>query len=232
MPAMPVVLVHGAWGGAWAWGYVQNELNDLGITSTAIDLPSRESASATMADDAAAIRAAIEETGGPCVVVGHSYSGVPVSEATADNPLVAHIVYTCAVMPEVGQSTLDVMGSDPTPSELGNSIVGTDDGMCVLDPEGAMRILFNDVTEEEAAPIIAGLGPFNGNCFGEGPTAVGWSDTPSTYILATQDLVFSPECQRTMAQNATNIVEVDAGHIPVLSKAREVAEAIAAAAQS
>lgn len=228
----PVLLVHGAWGGAWAWGYVQAELDTLGITHTAIDLPSRGGAPSTMADDAAAIRSALETIGEPAVVVGHSYSGVPVTEASANNPLAAHIVYTCAAVADVGQSVLDLMGSDPTPSELGGSIQATDDGLSTVEPAGAKRILFNDVSDEQATPIIEAMGTHRLSTFGEGPTVVGYSDTPSTYILCGQDLVFSPELQRTMAAKArSTVVQVDAGHIPQLGKAREVAEAIAAAAR-
>ena len=112
----PVLLVHGAWGGGWAWGYVQAELDALGVASTTIDLPSAGSAPSTMADDAAAIRAALEGLDGPAVVVGHSYSGVPVSEASAGNGKVKHLVYTCAILAEEGQSLGSLMGEDPTPS--------------------------------------------------------------------------------------------------------------------
>ena len=66
--------------------------------------------------------------------------------------------------------------------------------------------------------------------FGEAPTGLGWKEHPSTYVLTTQDRVFSPELQRRMSANATRVVEVDAGHIPLLSRPAELAAAIAAAA--
>lgn len=228
----PVLLVHGAWAGAWAWGYVQVELDALGVAHTAIDLPSRDSAPSTMADDAAAISAALDAIGQPAVVVGHSYSGIPVTQAAAANPNAAHIVYTCAAVAEVGQSTLDLMGTDPVASALGQAIRATDDGLSTLDPDGATATLFNDVSAEQAAPIVAALGTHRLSVFGEGPDALGYTDLPSTYILTTMDLVFSPELQRSMAVRAgAEVVEVEAGHIPQLSRARELAAAIAKAAQ-
>src|SRR5205814_9983265 len=78
----PVLLVHGAWGGAWAWGFVQAELDKLGVESKAIDVPSRDPAPSAMADDAAAVRAALNGMSEPAVVVGHSYARVPVTEAS------------------------------------------------------------------------------------------------------------------------------------------------------
>ena len=228
----PVLLVHGAWGGGWAWGYVQAELDALGVASTTIDLPSAGSAPSTMADDAAAIRAALEGLDGPAVVVGHSYSGVPVSEASAGNGKVKHLVYTCAILAEEGQSLGSLMGEDPTPSKLGEAIIGTDDGLSTLEPVGAKAYLFNDVSDEQAAPIIAATGTHRLSVFGEPQTKTGWKEHPSTYILTTEDLVFSPELQRRMAAHATEVVEVDAGHIPLLSRPAELAAAIAKAAQA
>ncbi|WP_246551615.1 alpha/beta hydrolase [Miltoncostaea oceani] len=225
-----MLLVHGAWGGAWAWGFVQAELDKLGVTSTAIDLPSRERAPSTMADDAATVREALAGFAEPAVLVGHSYCGVVITEASAGNEKVKELVYVCAILPEEGQSTGSLMGEDPQPSDIGSAIRSDEEGMSILDPVGAKAILFNDVTDEQAAPIIAALGPHRLAVFGEAPTALGWKEHPSTYILTTQDKVFSPALQRRMAVNATRTVEVDAGHIPLLSRPSELAAAIAEAA--
>jgi pimeloyl-ACP methyl ester carboxylesterase len=226
----PVLLVHGAWAKGWAWGFVQAELEKLGVRSTTIDLPSAEAAPSTMSDDAAAIRAALDGLGEPAVLVGHSYSGVPITEASAGDDRVSHLVYVCAIMPEVGRSTLAMMGEDPHPSGLGDAIVATEDGLSTLDRAGAKAVLFNDVSEEQAAPIIEALGTHRVSTFGEGTDAIGWKEHPSTYVLTTEDLVFSPDLQRRMAANADRVVEVDAGHIPLLSRPAEVARAIADAA--
>ena len=226
----PVVLVHGAWGGAWAWGFVQAELERRGIESIAIDLPSREDAPSSLADDVAAVRAALDGVSEPAVLVGHSYAGVVVTDAAASNPNVKHLVYVCAILPEEGQSTGALMAEDPTPSALGQAIVATEDGMSTLTADGARETLFNDVDAETSAPIIDALGRHRLSVFGEPATALGWREHPSTYVLTTQDLVFSPELQRRMAANATTVVEVEAGHIPLLSRSAELAEAIADAA--
>jgi pimeloyl-ACP methyl ester carboxylesterase len=229
--ASPVLLVHGAWGGAWAWGYVQAELEQRGVTSVAIDLPSRNAAPSTMAHDAAAVRSALDELGEPAVVVGHSYAGVVITEASAGNDKVSHLVYVCAILPQEGESTMSLMGEDPTPSTIGESIRATDDGLSTMDPAGAKNVLFNDVSQETADPIIAGLGTHRLSVFGEAPTKLGWKEHPSTYVLTTQDLVFSPGLQRRMAMNATDVVTVDAGHVPLLSRPAELADVIAAAAR-
>jgi pimeloyl-ACP methyl ester carboxylesterase len=226
----PVLLVHGAWGGAWAWGSVQAELEKRGVSSTAIDLPSRGAAPSTLADDAAAVRAALEALPEPAVLVGHSYAGAVITEASAGNDRVKELVYVCAILPEEGQSTGSLLREDPEPSRIGEAIVATDDGMSTIKPSGAKEILLNDVTDEQAAPIIAALGPHRLSVYGEAPAGLGWREHPSTYVLTTQDRLFSPALQRRMAANATRTVEVDAGHTPLLSRPAGVAEAIVAAA--
>ncbi|MEZ5080191.1 MAG: alpha/beta hydrolase [Thermoleophilia bacterium] len=231
MSPSPVLLVHGAWGGAWAWGFVQAALEERGIPSVAVDLPSRGTAPSTLADDSRVVREALEQMDAPAVLVGHSYSGEVITDASAGNDGVAHLVYVCAVLPEVGETTLGLMGSDPTPSTLGEAIRATDDGLSTLDPDGARRDLFNDVSAEQSAPIIELLGTHRLSVFGESASALGWKEHPSTYLLTTQDRVFSPELQRTMAARAGNVIQLDAGHIPLLSRPTEIADAIAAVAR-
>lgn len=231
MSTSPVLLVHGAWGGSWAWGFVQEHLTALGVESTAIDLPSAGAEPATLADDAAAVRGALSQLGEPAVLVGHSYSGAVITEASAGNDGVRHLVYTCAVLPQKGQTTMSLMGEDPTPSALGEVIMAGEDGRGTLDPDGARSVLFNDVDAATSAPIIDALGSHHLATFGESPEALGWKEHPSTYVVTTQDRVFSPDLQRRMAENATETVEVDAGHIPLLSRPEELAAVYAAAAK-
>lgn len=233
MSARPVLLVHGAWAGAWGWGYVQAELEKLGVSATAIDLPSRETGrETTMADDVAAIRAALEGLEGPAVLVGHSYAGVPITEASAGNDAVAHLVYVCAAMPQEGESVGSLMAADPAPSGVGAAIRMADDGTSTLTAEGAHEHVFNDATSEQFDPIAGYLGPHRMSVFGEAPGALGWKEHPSTYVLTLQDRIFSPELQRRMSASAATVVEVDSGHGPMLTRPAEVARVIAGAAQA
>jgi predicted alpha/beta hydrolase family esterase len=82
----------------------QAVLDDHGWSSRATTLLSavRQEAPAQplpgMYDDARAIRAAINGTAGPLIVVAHSYGGVPATEAIAGAPNVVHAVYVAAYM--------------------------------------------------------------------------------------------------------------------------------------
>lgn len=233
MSARPVLLVHGAWGGAWAWGFVQAELEKRGIASTAIDMPSRKRGDATtLSDDAAAVRTALAGLDGPAVLVGHSYAGEIITEASAGNDDVAHLVYVCAILPEEGKSTMDYLGQDPTPSEIGGALQMADDGTSTVSAEDAHRLVFNDATSEQFDPIAQYLGPHRVSVFGEAASALGWKEHPSTYVRTLQDKIFSPELQLTMAANATEVVELDTGHGPLLTAPDGLADVIAKAANA
>ena len=55
-------------------------------------------------------RPVLEGVCGPFVLVGHSYSGVPVTEVAAAREDVTHVVYVCAFAMPAGTSMLDVLG--------------------------------------------------------------------------------------------------------------------------
>ena len=76
--ANSVVLVHGAWHGAWCWERVVPGLTEQGLTVMALDLPGHGADSGAMADlhgDAARVAEVLDRLDEPAVLVGHSYGG-------------------------------------------------------------------------------------------------------------------------------------------------------------
>ncbi|GGM18554.1 hypothetical protein GCM10010129_73440 [Streptomyces fumigatiscleroticus] len=81
------LLVHGAWHGSWCWRELQDVLAGRGLTSHTVDLPSIVPAGSGgrlpgLLDDARVIREKIDAVQARLVVVGHSYGGAPVTQAT------------------------------------------------------------------------------------------------------------------------------------------------------
>jgi len=110
------VLVHGAWSGPWVWDEVRRYLDLARIASAAVALPSVGEDTGKLgglADDVAAVSAVLDELSGPFVLVGHSYSGVPVTEVAAAREDVTHVVYVCAFAMPAGTSMLDALGGQP-----------------------------------------------------------------------------------------------------------------------
>ena len=95
-------LVHGGWHGAWSWELLTPLLRDAGHDVVAMDLPI-EDGSATYETYADVVCAAIEGCGDDVVVVGHSMSGHTIPLVASRRP-VRHLVYVCALIPEIGRS--------------------------------------------------------------------------------------------------------------------------------
>ena len=57
---MSIVLVHGAWHGAWCWEPVIARLDAAGLPAVAVDLPSVSAPDATLADDARCVHDALD----------------------------------------------------------------------------------------------------------------------------------------------------------------------------
>ena len=73
-----VVLVHGAFADASGFAGVIRELENAGHPVVAPPNPLR-----SVASDAAAIAAAVSAIDGPVVLVGHSYGGAVITQASA-----------------------------------------------------------------------------------------------------------------------------------------------------
>src|SRR5215831_11581478 len=109
-----LVLVHGAFGGAWTWDPVVGPLEALGHTVETLDLPGggedqtpiEEITLDTCADRVCSVLAGRPE---PAVLVGYSMGGVIVTQAASNMPeRVASLIFVAAFMPSNGQSLVDL----------------------------------------------------------------------------------------------------------------------------
>ena len=107
------VLVHGGFGGGWVWDDVAEHLASDGHRLHVVDrLPSAGADPRSLGDmtaDADHVRHMLDELDEPAVLVGHSYSGMVITEL-ADHPKVRHSVYLAALWPQRGQSAVNLMG--------------------------------------------------------------------------------------------------------------------------
>jgi pimeloyl-ACP methyl ester carboxylesterase len=227
-----VVLVHGAWHGAWCWDKVVALLDARGVPVVAIDLPghgeSREPLG-DLASDGKALAAALGTVDGPIVVCGHSYGGAVLSEGAGGNDDVRHLVFLTAFPLDVGESCAaaavgEVDPNESTDSELGAALRFGDDGVTTLDPVDVVAALFHDCSGDDVAFALARLGPQSmGELQGEASQAA-WRDVPSTYVVCTEDRGVPPSLQRALARRATKVVEWPTSHSPFLSRPELVAD--------
>lgn len=240
MVARHVVLVHGAWHGAWCWSALQADLDRRGVPSIAIDLPGHGASTAPLTDlhgDARGVvdvlevlrRRGIEQP----VLVGHSYGGAVITQAAAWHPHLSHLVYLAAFAPNDGESVMSALLSFP-PAKVGlqAAMVGRDDGTSVLDPILAKSALYGDCDPVAADAALARLSPQPNATMSQAVVGSPRDSIASTYLLCTRDDSVHPDHQAIMAERCRSTVRIETDHSPFLSRVSETADLLEGIARS
>jgi pimeloyl-ACP methyl ester carboxylesterase len=224
---LTLIFVHGACvrDASWWWNSMTKPLADRGIASLTVPLPSCGETGEELGDlyaDVDACRRAIADAEGPVVLCGHSYGGVVITEAGADDR-VTQLLYVTSVMPEVGQSQADLIGSEPAPwLQPSEGTIGVDPGMI-------REFFLQDCDETTIEQALGRLTRQSLTPFTQPPRHIAWQQKSATYFVCTEDLATPAEVQRQRVRASTQRVEFNAGHHPFLSRPDAFAEAIAAA---
>lgn len=200
-----VVLVHGAFAESASWNGVIERLHAEGVTSVAVANPLR-----SLAGDAAYVRDVIASIEGPVVLVGHSYGGLVISEASAGNEQVAALVYASAFVPEQGDSAFSLSASAPG-STLGEALdahpVSTGGVELVI-----RRSVFHDQFAADVPVQVAGLMGATQRPVTEAALkdavqaeAPGWTDRPSWHVFGAEDRNIPAAVLRAGAERASSL---------------------------
>ncbi|SMH62649.1 alpha/beta fold hydrolase [Azospirillum agricola] len=221
-----VILVHGAFADGSSWNRVIPLLQAQGLDAVAVQNPLT-----SLAEDAAHVQRAIDRTKGRVVLVGHSWGGAVITQL-GDQDKVAALVYVAAFAPAAGQSPNDTL--KPYPPSPGLSSVSADRaGYLFLTPDSLAKTFAQDLPAPEAALLAAVQGPVAAVCFRSKVTAAAWQAKPSWYVVASEDRMLPPAFLRdTAARIGARTVEIEAGHLPHLSRPEAVAAVIVEAAQA
>lgn len=165
---------------------------------------------------------AIDAADGPVVLLGHSYGGMVITEAGADER-VARLIYLTSVMADEGQSQGELTGGEPAPW-----LDPSDDGTIGVHPDLIRELFLQDCDEEATEGALARLTRQALVPFTQAPRKIGWRERPATYIVCTEDLATPAEVQRRRVRGDARTVEFAAGHHPFLSRPEDLAQAIAA----
>jgi pimeloyl-ACP methyl ester carboxylesterase len=223
---MRIIFVHGAFvrDGAWWWQPTAGILAAHGLPSTAAVLPSCESEPrGDLHDDAAAVRALLDASPEPALLVGHSYGGVVLTEAAAGHPAAHRLVYVTSFLPDTGEALADFGTGDPEPRQLSHG-----DGTASIREELVRPLFAHDFGDTTYAAAAARLTPQAEVVFGQRPTAAAWREIPSTYLLCAGDRATPPDLQRTHAARATDVVELPVPHHPFVTRPELVADVLLA----
>ena len=225
-----VLLVHGAWHGAWCWAPLQQALDERGISSHAIDLPGHGISPLPLGDlhgDAAAVVAALESLPPDTLLVGHSYGGAVISQAALHSNRIAHLMYIAAFALQRGESVNGFLRGAPRHKvELSEIIVPSQEGSTTLDLERAGDLLYPGSSATTRSANVRRLTPqpiVTMTQEVEGPSDL---NVDSTYVLCNRDRAVHPEHQRIMANRCSTIIELDSDHSPFVDDPASIAEII------
>ena len=162
------------------------------------------------------------------MLVAHSWSGTVISDVGTD-PKVTALVYVAARAPDAGEDFVALSGKFPQgPARAG---VQTHDGFTELSEDSFLKYFANGVEPTKAKVLYAVQEPTAAALFGQRTKAAAWHSKPSWYAVSKQDQTINPDLERFLAKRMkATTVELDAGHLSLVSHPREVADLILAAA--
>src|SRR3954470_8152049 len=147
-----VVFVHGLFADGSCWSKVIARLQQKSVNCTSVQNPLT-----SLPEASEAARRAIAAQPGPTVLVGHSFSGMIVSEVGV-HPKVSALVYIAARAPDAGEDYTALAKTYPTPPASAVIVLDGDEGR--LTEEEFLREFAGDLPEAKARVLYAVQEPF------------------------------------------------------------------------
>ncbi len=222
-----IVLVHGAWADGSCWSSVIERLQADGYHVTAPQFPMT-----ALADDVARLRQVLNLQDGPTIVAGHSYGGQIMTALSADAPNAVGLVYIAAFGLDEGESLGSLLSEGPTPPALAHLFTDSQ-GFGWLPEDDFVKYFAADVDPVRAKVMHAVQQALAGSTFTDVMGIPAWKSLPSWYLVATQDQAIPPDAERLFAgRMGATTIEVPSSHVAMVSHPAEVAQFIAAAAET
>ena len=227
MKPAPIVLVHGAWGGAWIWRRVLGPLRAAGHEVHAVTLTGDGERAhlrhpgirlATHIADVVGLVQA-EELGG-VVLVGHSYGGMVVTGAAdrllnADPQAVQQLVYIDAMVPLPGEGWGDSHSADVVAARTAAALAN---GHALPPPDPAdFGIGGADRDWLVRRQVPHPFGPYRDPLHFNGDR---WGQLPRCFIDCVQPAYPSIAAmrERVRAMPGLKAIEMQTGHCPMVTE--------------
>jgi pimeloyl-ACP methyl ester carboxylesterase len=218
-----VVLVHGLFADGSCWTEVIARLQAAGLNATSVQNPLT-----TLQEAVAAAERVLARQVGPTVLVGHSFSGMIVTEAGMHSN-VSSLVYVAARAPDAGEDYTALAKNYPAPPASAGIVFDGDEGR--LSEAAFLRDFACDLPEKKAKVLYAVQQPFNKALLAGKTTNAAWRSKPSYYAVSMEDRTINPDLQRFMAKRmGARILEVKGSHLALISHPDEIARLILEAA--
>ena len=208
--ARNVVLVHGLFADGSSWSEVIARLQAAGLNTTSVQNPLT-----TLTDAVASAQRVLARQDGPTVLVGHSFSGMIVTEAGV-HPNVSALVYVAARAPDAGEDYSELAKKFPAPPASAGIVFDGDEGR--LSEAAFLRDFAGDLPEAKAKVLYAVQEPFHKALLTGKTTHAAWRSKPSFYAVSTEDRTINPDLERFMAKRmGATTIEVKASHLSLIS---------------
>jgi len=218
-----VVFVHGLFADGSCWSQVIARLQARGLNCTSVQNPLT-----TLPDAVAAAQVVLDRQDGPTVFVGHSFSGMILTEAGV-HPKVSALVYVAARAPDAGEDYAALAGRFPTPPASAGIVFDGDEGR--LTEAAFLRDFAGDLPEAKAKVLYAVQAPFRKALLAGRTTHAAWREKPSFYAVSTEDRTINPDLERFMAKRmGARTIEVKASHLSLISQPEVISRLILEAA--
>jgi pimeloyl-ACP methyl ester carboxylesterase len=221
--ATNIVLIHGFWGDGSSWSKVIPILKNAGHKVIAVQLPLH-----SLADDIATTKRAVDQLGGPTILVGHSYGGFVLTNVGYNNPNVTGLVYVAGWAPEEGKSLNDYVAKFPKDFlRTYDNIKPDNSGFLYISQDKFRESFAQDVDATEADVMAVVQKPPHQSISAEKSGPPAWKQIPSWYQVSENDRMIYPDLERQFAKqiNATTI-SLPASHASLVSHPNEIAELI------
>jgi pimeloyl-ACP methyl ester carboxylesterase len=220
-----IVLVHGAWADGSSWDAVIRGLQATGYKVTAPQFPETSTEA-----DVARLRQVLARQDGPTIVAGHSYGGQIMTALGTDAPNVVGLVYVAAFGIDEGESLGALLGAGPPTPALANLEIDVL-GFGWLPEADFVGHFAADVEPTEARIMCAVQQPISMSTFEYTMGVPAWRDLPTWYVVAKNDEAIPPDAERQFAARmGATTIEVESGHLAMVTHSAEVIELIEQAA--
>ncbi|MGY4402439.1 alpha/beta fold hydrolase [Bradyrhizobium sp. USDA 3315] len=222
--ARNVVLVHGLFADGSCWSEVIPRLQAAGLNVTSVQNPLT-----TLPEAVASAQRVLDRQDGPTVLVGHSFSGMIVTEAGV-HPNVSALVYVAARAPDADEDYTALAKTYPTPPASAGIVFDGDEGR--LSEQAFLRDFAGDLPEAKAKVLYAVQQPFHKQLLAGKTSHAAWRSRPSYYAVSTEDRTINPDLERFMAKRmGATTIEVKASHLALISQPDAIARLILDAAR-
>src|SRR6195952_709471 len=213
------VLVHGLFADGSCWSEVIARLQAAGLNATAVQNPLT-----TLPDAVAAAQRVLDRQDGPTVLVGHSFSGMIVTEAGV-HPHVSALVYVAARAPDAGEDYPALAKGFPTPPASAGIVFDGDEGR--LNEAAFLRDFAGDLPEAKAKVLYVVQEPFHKALLTGKTMQAAWRTRPSFYAVSTEDRTINPDLERFMAKRmGATTIELKSSHLSLISHPHEITQLI------